>query len=364
MRFAFTDDQRAFGASVRDMLARACPPRVARASWASEQGHEPQVWARLGELGLFAAMAPEEHGGLGLSELDLVLPLEACGEALVPGPVMETALVAAPLLAAAGGAAAARWVPEIAGGRAVVATGLDRGPFVAFAGAADLLLLRGEERAIHALAPGAVELVPEPSVDGARRLFRTRFEPSLESALLTDAAGEAAAELAFDRGALGTAAMLLGLTRRMIDLAVGYASIRRQFGQPIGAFQAVKHQLADALLALELARPVVYRAAYACAHAEPRRRERVSMAKAMASDAGLLAARVALQVHGAIGYSFDYDLHLWMKRTWSLAASWGDAAFHRARVGLALLGPVTGAPSRPTPDPSFLDHDLELERGA
>ena len=106
---------------------------------------------------------------------------------------------------------------------------------------------------------------------------------------------------------------------------------------PIGSFQAVKHHLANARLALEIARPLVYRAAWFIAHDDPEREVAVSLAKASASDAATLAARVALQCHGAIGYTTEYDLHLFMKRAWALAATWGDAAWHRARVERAIL---------------------------
>jgi alkylation response protein AidB-like acyl-CoA dehydrogenase len=140
--------------------------------------------------------------------------------------------------------------------------------------------------------------------------------------------------------------MLIGLARRLLEVTVEYVQVRRQFGRPVGSFQAVKHHLADALGKLELAAPVVYRAAVALAHAEPARAVRVSMAKAVASDAASFVAGTALQCHGAIGYAFENDLHLWMKRVWALAAAWGDAAWHRARVADAVL-----------------DRGLELEMG-
>src|SRR5439155_26410495 len=140
-----------------------------------------------------------------------------------------------------------------------------------------------------------------------------------------------------DRAALATAAELCGLGQHLIAVTVEYVKVRRQFGSPVGSFQAVKHMLADAHLGIEFARPVVYRAAWSMARGRPDRSVHVSMAKAMASEAALRAARAALQCHGAIGYSFEYDLHLWMKRVWALAAAWGDAAWHRARVASAVL---------------------------
>jgi alkylation response protein AidB-like acyl-CoA dehydrogenase len=136
---------------------------------------------------------------------------------------------------------------------------------------------------------------------------------------------------AFDRGVVGTAAQQCGLAQRMLDMTAEYAKERKQFGVPIGSFQAVKHHLADARVALEFARPLVYRAA---ATLDP---VHASMAKAKADDAALLTARAALQCHGAIGYTTEYDLHLYMKRAWVLARAMGDGRLHRNRVATAIL---------------------------
>jgi alkylation response protein AidB-like acyl-CoA dehydrogenase len=170
-------------------------------------------------------------------------------------------------------------------------------------------------------------------VDQTRRLCAVEWEPSA-AAEVGDAHDAA---LAFDRGALGVAAQLIGLARHMLDTTVEYAQARHQFGVPIGSFQAVKHHLADVALALEFAAPLVYRAAWSLAKRDADRSLHVSMAKARASDAALQAGRVALQIHGAIGYTTEYDLHLWLKRAWALAASWRDAAWHHDRVGRAIL---------------------------
>jgi alkylation response protein AidB-like acyl-CoA dehydrogenase len=152
---------------------------------------------------------------------------------------------------------------------------------------------------------------------------------------------------ALDRGAAACAAQQLGVADRLIEMASRYACQRHQFGAPIGSFQAVKHMLADAKLRLEYARPVVYRAAHAVARASARgpaagdggrRPVHVSAAKVAASDAALFAARVALQVHGAIGYTWEQDLHLWMRRAWSLEQAFGRSDFHRRRVEEAVLG--------------------------
>jgi alkylation response protein AidB-like acyl-CoA dehydrogenase len=140
-----------------------------------------------------------------------------------------------------------------------------------------------------------------------------------------------------ERAALATAAQLIGLSRRMLDMTVQYAKDREQFGKPIGAQQAIKHRLANALIEQEFARPLVYRAGWSVATSADDPEVAVSLAKIYAGQAARFVAKQALQVHGAIGYTVEYDLHMWMKRTWALAAAHGDAAFHRERVGRRIL---------------------------
>ena len=331
MRFAPTDDQLAFRDAVRDLLAKECPPEVVRAAWPErevEGGARPgegaradadrvgAVWAALADMGVLGVAVPEEHGGLGLTELDWVLLAEETGYAALPHPFVETVCVAAPLLGRA----------DIVDGSVTATAQASPGELVAWT-SADLLLR---------IAPGGVTLdetwEPDPvtSIDGARRTAR-----------VTASGGEAvgdedAAQLAFDRGALGTAAQLIGLGRRMLDLTVGYVVERKQFGVQIGSFQAVKHHLADAALELTFAAPAVHRAAWSLATGAPTGSRDVSMAKAMASDAARTAGRAALQCHGAIGYTVEYDLHLFLHRAEALARAWGTAAWHRDRVGQAL----------------------------
>jgi alkylation response protein AidB-like acyl-CoA dehydrogenase len=135
---------------------------------------------------------------------------------------------------------------------------------------------------------------------------------------------------------LGTAAQLIGLSHVMLELTVAYVRERVQFGVPVGSFQAVKHHLANARLAIEFAEPAVARAAWSVAHDEPTRERDVSMAKALATDAADTTGRAALQCHGAIGYTVEHDLHLYLKRSWALSRTWGDRAFHADRVATAL----------------------------
>ncbi len=300
MRFSFSDDQIAFRDAVRELLEKECTPAHVRAAWTNDTGRVPGLWAKLAEMGVIGMLAPEPAGGLGLTMVDLVLILEETGRGALPEPIVETAAFGVPLL-----------------GRAdlTVATG---SPFVAWADTADVVMTSAGR-----FERGAMELIPHPSVDGARRLFEVRGTGQAQS--------PDALAAAFDRGAIGTAAQQCGLAQRMLDLTAEYAKERRQFGVPIGSFQAVKHHLANARIALEFARPLVYRAA---ATLDP---AHVSMAKSKADEAALTTAKAALQCHGAIGYTTEYDLHLYMKRAWVLARSMGDGRFHRTRVGATIL---------------------------
>lgn len=297
--------------AVRTFLENECPPKVVRDAWTNETGRSG-LWPRLGEMGVLGVLAPEAQGGFGGDELDLVLLLEETGRAALPEPIVEHAAVALPVLDGTRLAAAAA-------GDLTVTVAPPSG-LVPYGADADLVLVDTE-----LVEPAALSLQPHESVDGSRRLFATATPPSSMSVA------------ASDRAALGVAAQLIGLAERMLTMTVDYAKERRQFGVSIGSFQAVKHHLANVALALEFARPLVYRAAWSIAQEDDARSVHVGMAKARASEAALLAGRVALQVHGAIGYTTEYDLHLFLKRTWALAASWGDAAWQSDRVGRAIL---------------------------
>ena len=335
MHFAFDEHQLEFRAQLRAFAEKECGPAQVRAAWASELGWSRPRWTALADMGVVGLTVPAQHGGLGLGLVDLVLLLEEAGRAGLPEPVLETTALGVPLLAQAPGPVGAalrdRWMAPVASGETVMAVGTSAMTAVPGALGADLLLL---ERAgeVHAVAAGDVSLVPRRALDGSRRLAEVRWEAS--SATLVASGADAAAALGrlADRAAMGSGAVLVGVADRLITMAAHYATERTQFGKPIGSFQAVKHHLADALVRVEFARPAVYRAAWSLDGDDPDAGRHASMAKALASDAAVLAARTALQVHGAIGYTWEHDLHLWMKRAWSLASTWGDAAEHRARV--------------------------------
>jgi alkylation response protein AidB-like acyl-CoA dehydrogenase len=337
MRFAFEEEQLRFRDSVRGVLERVCPPAAVRAVWDAEQAHDAGRWSALAELGVLGLLAPERAGGLGLDEVSLVLPLEETGRAALPEAVVESAAVAAPLLAGLEDQAFADpWLARLAAGEAVVAVGGAPNRWVAHADVAALLLL-ARDGEVHAVPRASVELTRVPHLDGALRLFQVTWTPEARTRVAHGTHGRALQAAAVDRGALATAAQLLGVGQRLIEEAVRYAKQREQFGHAIGSFQAVKHMLATAQVRLEFARPVVYRAAFGVARDLPTRSRDVSHAKIVAAEAAALAARTALQVHGAIGYTWEVDLHVWMKRAWALETLWGTSSWHRARVAAAVL---------------------------
>ena len=325
MKFSFSAEQHQFSAGLRDMLDREFTPSRLRAVWDSGTGHDPALWSQLGDMGVLSMMLPEADGGLGGDFVDTVLLVEELGRAAVPGPVFETMTVGA--LALSG----TEWAPGIGHGSVAVTAALMGERYVPHTEVASLVLLADHDSA-RVLEVGGLQTEVVEGIDRGRRLTTVSGTEqggrpvSVDLRALTDA------------GSLAAAAYLLGLSSRMLSIAGDYARDRRQFGAPIGSFQAVKHLMADALLKVEFARPAVYRAAWShAAHTETRERD-VSMAKALASEAAQQAARSALQVHGAIGYTWECDLQLFMKKAWALIPAWGSAQYHRRRVSDAVLG--------------------------
>lgn len=337
MRCAFDDDQKMLRDTVREVLQRECAPEVVRAAWEGRPDGARAVWDTLAETGVIGMTASEEAGGMGMGELDLVLPLEETGYAALPGPIVDTVAVGIPLLEAAGSAAQKeRWLGPATSGAARIVISFEDQAIVAHAASADVLIAeRGG--AAYCVPIAEVSVSPERSVDRARDLGRVSFERSAQYRMRDDVNTTALLALGRERAALGTAAQLIGLARRMLDMAVQYAKDREQFGKPIGAQQAIKHRLANALIEQEFARPMVYRAGWSIATSARDVEIDVSLAKIYAGQAARFVAKEALQVHGAIGYTIECDLHMWMKRAWALAAVHGDAAHHRERIGRHIL---------------------------
>ncbi|MFT7048420.1 MAG: alkylation response protein AidB-like acyl-CoA dehydrogenase [Halioglobus sp.] len=330
MDFTFSKDQLLFQDSVRDFLVKEVTPEKIRASWETKDGRDPALWQQIVEMGLPGITIPQQFGGLGMSELDFVLLAQECGYVALPEPLVHTSLIAVPMLKELGGGLAARWLPKVAAGEAKVVVGLERNLLVEDAHIADLLLIqKGKE--IFALTPQQVTLRHNASIDPSRKLYALEFDPSVQSV----ARGEHATDLvnaALNRGALACAAQALGLAQRMIDMTVLYTTDRHQFGKPIGSFQAVKHSMANIAVRLEYAKAPVHRAAYAIANGQASASRNVSHAKVVACEAAKLAAKNTIQAHGAMGYTWEVDLHIFMKKAWALANTWGDEGFHKTRV--------------------------------
>lgn len=334
MHFDFTDDAKDLAAGAREFLTGVYPPSAVRALWDDRGPRDRSSWTQLAETGFVGVAIAEAHGGLGMGDVEMALLLEEAGRANLPEPLLETAAVAAPTIAEAGGDAVAKeWLPRIAAGEAIVTVRLGDEPVALDADVADALLIE-VDGALHLVGSDSFTATPAASIDGARRVFRVEATTS-DATLLTDDAAHVAR--AFDRAATATASWLNGLGQRLLEMSVAYVSEREQFGRPVGSFQAVKHLLAETVLEVETSRAATWYAAYAVQHDLPDRVEAVSVAKSYASDAARLANTNALQAHGGIGFTWEHDLHLWLKRGKALEGAYGTAAWHRERIAAAIL---------------------------
>lgn len=361
MNFSLSEEHRLMGDTLGELLAAVDVPAAVRAWSDGDRDATDALWVQLAEFGVTALVHSEEHGGIGADAGHLVAAFEQLGRHAVPGPLVESGVVAPILLAAAadagddpGSAAATALLEALAAGERRVTVvvppltplALDADAGVAVLVAADGVLTLHEAPALGE-APALREAPPlgevSRSVDPARRLFPAPTGDG--TVLLTGDAVTAAVERATQLAALATAAQLVGAGRHLLEVTREYTLQRRQFGREIGEFQAVKHHLADAAIALEFAWPLVLGAAVAVdADSEDAARD-VSAAKLRASVAADRVARIALQVHGAIGYTSEYDLGLWLKKVRALVGAWGTPAHHRRVVAeeLGLVAETAGA---------------------
>jgi alkylation response protein AidB-like acyl-CoA dehydrogenase len=303
MRFAPEPEQVAFARALAELLADADTPAVIRAWGSGDAAPGRKLWTRLAEQGLLSLGLAES----GATPVDLVLAFEQLGRFAVPGPYVESVAVLPALGVDVGESVATLAAPPHV-------------PYALDGGVADAVyLLDGNTLS------AAESIRAEESVDKARLLAEVR---SVGDPRTVDP------DVAFERGVLAVSAQLLGLGAALLDRSVAYAKQRNQFGRPIGSFQAVKHQLADVSVQLELARPLLFGAAIALAG--PTGARDVSAAKLACTDAAYRAARTALQVHGAIGYTAEYDLALWLTKVRALVSAWGTQRWHRDRVRAAI----------------------------
>ena len=366
MDFAFTSDQTLLKNSARAFLDEHCKPATVRLLWDDPRGESEAMWKEMAQLGWLGLSLPEEHGGSGLGMVESAILLEELGRAAYPGPYWPTALVASAIVEAGSDAQKKRWLAAIATGdaRATVAlldadldwnpesiatraektttgwalTGVKR--YVAWSHVADVLLVPArapEGVSLFLVDPAAAGLTSSPvqSMDpGTRLAHLTLDRVPVRTDDAVGAAGSAVPRLLWllRRGGAGAAAELLGASRRCLDMAVGYAKVREQFGQPIGSFQAIRHKCADMLLETENSHSAVYYAAWALDAGAEDAETAASIAKAYVGDASRKVCGEAIQVHGGIGFTWEYDLHMYFKRAKALEAQYGDAEYHRELV--------------------------------
>jgi len=353
MNFEFTDDQRAIKRTASDFLAARYKPETIRELAESEQGFTEEQWREISELGWPGVVVPEEHGGLGLGAVELVVIQEEMGHALAPSPLLST-ISAALLLAAAGTPEQKqRWLPALASGeaRGTVAVWDEHAGWapdqseaeataealsatkiaVPDASAANLLIMAGANRRHYAveLSAHGVTTTAQNSLDSTRKLFRVELDGAHVEPL-ADKPEEIVR--AYATIITAVAAENVGIAQRAMEMAVAYAADRKQFDRPIGSYQAVSHRCAQMLLEVEGARSLSYWAAWALDHDPSTAPRAASMAKAYASDAGFRVTASALQVHGGIGFTWEHDLHFFLKRAKANAHAFGDARWHRDRV--------------------------------
>ncbi|MFC5214672.1 acyl-CoA dehydrogenase family protein [Streptomyces coerulescens] len=314
MRFLLDAEQRAFAGSLDAMLTAADTPSVVRAWSRGEQTRGRALWSRVAEAGVLALAVPEAHEGLGLRPVELAVAFVELGRHAVPGPLVETVAAAALLAGLPDPGPAKRLLPALAAGDAM-ATLAWRTPYALDGDVATTRLALTPEGLYLSPGHGPVRL----SLDPARRL--TPLEAGGELLSPDPPTAEA---LIWAR--LATAAQALGVGLALLDRTVGYVKQRTQFGVPVGSFQAVKHRLADAKVGLEFARPLLFGAALTMDAAD------VAAAKVTACEAAYATARTALQLHGAIGYTAEYDLSLWLTKARVLRTAWGSPQECRAAV--------------------------------
>jgi alkylation response protein AidB-like acyl-CoA dehydrogenase len=361
MQFGLTETQQILKNSARAFFPAECPIGEVRRLIDLPGAYDEVLWRKIVDHGWTGIIFDEAHGGMGLGLVEMAVAAEEMGRALLPGPYFSTVFFAGALLQRGGLSAllaplcegrkratvalleeSARWDPEavemqISGGRVS-----GRKLFVSDAGVADIVLCVarcGRELAI-ACSPASVDGITVrlmPSLDRTRPLYAIDFDQARVDVLATGHAAQAALDRALDIATVATVSEMVGGMQRIMEISIDYAKTRKQFGKPIGQFQAVQHQCADMLLLTESSRSAAYYAAWALNEGAPDARTAVSVAKAYASDAYREVGNRGIQVHGGMGFTWENDLHLYYRRAKAAEIAFGDAAFHRERIARAVI---------------------------
>lgn len=365
MQFGLTETQQTLKNTVRKFLAAECPIAEVRRQMETETAYDAALWRKMADQGWTGIIFPEAYGGFGMGMVEMAAALEEMGRALLPGPFFSTVLLAGTVLENAGddnqkdkylgaicrGEArstlalledSASWSPDAV---KMTAQGLfltGRKLFVPDAAVADFLICAGRmdgDLALFVVPANSrgLQIQPLPAMDGTRKLYEVVFDSVPGELLAQGAAARAALSRALDIATVALVAEMTGGMQRLLEIAVEYAKTRKQFGRPIGEFQAVQHQCADMLVYTESSRSAAYYAAYALEENIPDARIAVSVAKAYASDAYREVGNRAIQVHGGMGFTWENDAHLYYRRAKASELALGDAAFHRERIAKAVI---------------------------
>jgi alkylation response protein AidB-like acyl-CoA dehydrogenase len=325
MNFDFSDDQQAIKRTAHEFLASRFQAEKVRE--VAETGeYDDSLWTEISELGWPGIFLDEAHGGMELGAVELVIVQEELGYSLAPTPFLSNAAAALVLQHAGSDEQKERWLPGIATGEARGAVGVARNGealLVADGDSADvILLIDGDSATLH--EGGSVDRELRETIDSTRRYATVRGNGG-ES--LPGDVGPA-----LDRIEIAIAAENVGIAQRAMEMAVEYAKDRKQFERPIGAYQAVSHRCAQMLLETESARSAAYYAGWVADNEPETLPIAASMAKAYASDAGWRVTAASLQVHGGIGFTWEHDLHFFLKRARTNGTLFGNARQHRERV--------------------------------
>ncbi len=372
MNFDLTDDQRAIKRTANEFLASRYKPEVMRELAEGERGFTDQQWQELSELGWPGVLIPEGDGGLGLGVVELLVIQEEMGYALAPSPLFSAVGAGLLLVAAGTDEQREKWLGPLARGeaRGTIAVWDERSGWapdrseietdngavsatkmaVPDAAGADFVILSGADGAHFLVQTGSpgVSITATKALDPTRKLFTVELD-RVPAERLAVGRGEQVAH-AYATIITALAAENVGVGQRAMEMAVAYAKDRKQFDRPIGSYQAVSHRCAQMLLEVEGARSLSYWAGWALDHEPSTAPRAASMAKAYAGDAGFRVAASALQVHGGIGFTWEHDLHFFLKRAKANAHAFGDSRWHRDRV--AELAGVTAA-SAPAGSPAL-----------
>jgi alkylation response protein AidB-like acyl-CoA dehydrogenase len=364
MNFDLTDEQQMLQAAAREFLAARLKSERIRALAESDDAFDDGLWREMSELNWPGLMVSEKYGGQELGTVELAVLMEQLGYALTPGPILSSMLAAIALETAATEEQKERWLAPLATGEqrgtlALWDAGAGWGPddvtlepasanggyvlsgeklFVLDAANADFFIVgaRDDRRFVVERDAAGLSIVPTETIDATRKQYALRLD-GVKVAEEAAFGGPDAMALARLRAYTALAAELTGVAQRTLEMAVDYAKERKQFNRPIGAYQAVSHRCAQMLLETESARSATYYAAWATENEPQTAPLAASMAKAYASDAGMRVTGASLQVHGGIGFTWEHDLHLYLKRAIADAVMFGDSRWHRERVARMVI---------------------------